>query len=466
VRTDNPLLGVLVKRQYADIAGIQRVIEGLRQRSSGIPGTRAVFVTQMALFRQRGQLLGGTNIEIDVKGHGLDEVRDIASTVEQQVRSLPGVNFVRSSFEWGNPELQVAVDRQKVSDLGFSVSEVGYIVETLIAGTLAGTFREHGKERDLTLIGTMRGAARTQALNHVVLYPPRGGPLRLVDIADIREAEGPTKIEHIDRDRSIKLTVNLRDEVPMQEAIDLVNTQVLRQVRQELPMGYFINVSGQAKDLDRTWNSLKWSFLLAVVVIYLLMCSLYESFSYPFIIMFSVPPAMVGGVLGVRLLHHIEPTVKLDVVTMLGFIIMAGIVVNAAILLVEQALNHMQEGMHPQDAIIESARNRLRPIFMTASSILGFLPLVASSGAGSELYRGMGAVQLGGMALSTLFTLILVPTMFSLWMDARSRLLSLLGRKPPELNGDGNGHGNLYDNDPRRSAESAVTTQTRSMHDL
>ena len=145
--------------------------------------------------------------------------------------------------------------------------------------------------------------------------------------------------------------------------------------------------------------------------------------------MFSVPPAMVGGVLGVRLLHHIEPSVKLDVVTMLGFIIMAGVVANAAILLVEQALHHMQEGMHPQDAIIESARNRLRPIFMTASSILGFLPLVASSGAGSELYRGMGAVQLGGMALSTMFTLVLVPTLFSLWMDAKFRLPVLLGKK-------------------------------------
>jgi HAE1 family hydrophobic/amphiphilic exporter-1 len=460
VRTDNPLLGILVNRQYADVAGIQRVIEELKQRSTGIPGTRAVFVTQMALFRQRGQLLGGTNLEIDVKGHGLDEVHDIAAGIEQQVRTVPGVNFVRSSFEWGNPELQVAVDRQKASDLGLSVSDVGYIVETLIAGTLAGTFREQGKERDLTLIGTERGAARTQVLDNVVLYPPRGGPLRLAAIADLREAEGPTKIEHIDRDRSIKLTVNLRDEVPMQEAIDTVNAQVLRQVRQELPLGYTINVSGQAKDLDRTWNSLKWSFLLAVVVIYLLMCSLYESFTYPFIIMFSVPPAMVGGVLGVRLLHHIEPTVKLDVVTMLGFIIMAGVVVNAAILLVEQALNHMHEGMHPQDAIIESARNRLRPIFMTASSILGFLPLVASSGAGSELYRGMGAVQLGGMALSTVFTLILVPTMFSLWMDARSGLLTLLGRKPKELNGhgNGNGHGN--------SEEMALTYQSRTMHDV
>jgi HAE1 family hydrophobic/amphiphilic exporter-1 len=139
---------------------------------------------------------------------------------------------------------------------------------------------------------------------------------------------------------------------------------------------------------------------------------------------------MVGGVLGLRVLHSIEPTVKMDVIAMLGFIILAGIVVNTAILLVEQALNHMQEGMSPQDAIIESVRNRLRPIFMTASSLLGFLPLVAASGAGSELYRGMGAVQLGGMLLSTLFTLILVPTVFSLWLDTRAWLLALVRRQP------------------------------------
>jgi HAE1 family hydrophobic/amphiphilic exporter-1 len=163
------------------------------------------------------------------------------------------------------------------------------------------------------------------------------------------------------------------------------------------------------------------------------MCSLYESFAYPFIIIFSIPPALVGGVLGLSILHAIEPTVKMDIIAMLGFIIMAGIVLNSAILLVEQALNHMQEGMAPQDAIIESAHNRLRPIFMTASSLLGFIPLVVSSGAGSELYRGMGAVQLGGMLLSTLFTLLLVPTVFSLWIDLRDGILSLLGKKPPEM---------------------------------
>jgi HAE1 family hydrophobic/amphiphilic exporter-1 len=246
----------------------------------------------------------------------------------------------------------------------------------------------------------------------------------------VRAAEGPTKIEHLDLDRTIKLTANIKYEVALQTAIDAINAQVIQPLRRDLPLGYSINVSGQAKDLDRTWNSLKWSFLLAIVIIYLLMCSLYESFTYPFVIMFSLPPAMVGGIVGLRILHAIEPTVKLDVLAMLGFIIMAGIVVNAAILLVEQALNHMQEGMPPQEAIIESARTRLRPIFMTASSILGFLPLVVSSGAGSELYRGMGAVQLGGMLLSTLFTLVLVPTVFSLWLDAQAGMLALFRRKP------------------------------------
>jgi HAE1 family hydrophobic/amphiphilic exporter-1 len=212
---------------------------------------------------------------------------------------------------------------------------------------------------------------------------------------------------------------------------------VIHDLRRDLPLGYSIDVSGQAKDLDRTWEALKWSFLLAVLIIYLLMCSLYESFAYPLVILFSLPPALVGGVLGLRILHAVEPTVKMDVIAMLGFIIMAGIVVNSAILLVEQALNHMREGMPPQEAILESARNRLRPIFMTASSLFGFLPLVLASGAGSELYRGMGAVQLGGMLVSTLFTLILVPVMLSLWIDARTALLSLIGRRPSKRRQEG-----------------------------
>jgi HAE1 family hydrophobic/amphiphilic exporter-1 len=440
-RTENPLLGVIVRQDAADIKNMQRIVDEMRKRSFGIPGTRGVFVTQMSLFRRSGQLLGGTNIEIDIKGHGLDEVRDLASTLERQVRPLPGVNFVNSSFEWGNPELQVSVDRAKAAELGLSASEIGYMVETFIAGTKAGNFRERGKERDITLVGTTRGAVRTQELDGVVLRPPKGQPLRLADIAQIREAEGPTKIEHIDRDRAIKLTVNIKDEVPLQTAINTINAQVVEQTRQHLPAGYSINVSGQAKDLYKTWDTLKWSFLLAVIIIYLLMCSLYESFTYPVLILLSIPPAMVGGVLCLRIVNSGlsvfgmqlipgDPTVKMDVLAMIGFIMTAGIVVKAAILLVGQAMHHMSEGMPPQEAILESVRNRLRPICMTASNVFGFLPLVVASGAGSELYRGMAAVELGGLALSTLFSLILVPVVFSLWVDTQAAFPRWRQRQP------------------------------------
>jgi HAE1 family hydrophobic/amphiphilic exporter-1 len=190
-------------------------------------------------------------------------------------------------------------------------------------------------------------------------------------------------------------------------------------------------VAGQAQDLTIAWNSIKWSFLLALVVIYLLMCSLFESWSYPLIIMFTVPLAATGGILAVRLANAFEPTIKMDVITMLGFVILAGIVVNNAILIIHQALNHIREGWHSQEAILESVRTRIRPIFMTtATTVFGMLPLVFARGSGSELYRGLGAAVLGGLIVSSLFTLILIPTLFSLWMDAKGVLAARLARKP------------------------------------
>ena len=177
-------------------------------------------------------------------------------------------------------------------------------------------------------------------------------------------------------------------------------------------------MSGRAKDLERTWASLKWSLLLALLITYLLMAALFEAWSYPLIIMFSVPFAATGGVLMVSFMNSIEQSVKMDTLTMLGFIILTGIVVNNAILLVHQALNHFRAGLPMREAILESARDRMRPIFMTTTTtVLGMLPLVISSGSGSELYRGLGSAVLGGLAMSTIFTLLLIPVVFSLWVD-------------------------------------------------
>jgi HAE1 family hydrophobic/amphiphilic exporter-1 len=423
IRPANPLIGALAKPEYSDQESMRKLVGKMFGMVQGIPGIRA-FATQVSLFRRRGSgFIGGINLKVDVTGDSLGEIERIAEDVAARARQMPGVRFVNSSFDLGNPELQVHVDREKAADLGLSVSELGDIVETLVNGTNAGLFRDMGKELDIVLRGAVSNFTRTQGLSQITIYSPDGRSVQLRDIAEVRPSLGPTKIEHIDRDRSVTLTVNLADDLPLQVAIERMNRDVIEPIRAKLPLGYSVRVGGRAKDLERTWNALKWSFLLALLITYLLMASLFEAWSYPLIIMFSVPLASTGGVLAVSLMNKIDPSVKMDTLTMLGFIILTGIVVNNAILIVHQALNHERGGMPMQEAILESVRDRMRPIFMTMmTTVLGMLPLVLSSGSGSELYRGLGSAVLGGLATSTVFTLILIPVIFSLWVDFMNKV--------------------------------------------
>ena len=423
VRVDAPIMGAIVKEPHTDLAGMRRVVAAMRRAVGGIPGTQAVFITQAGLFPQRGAFFGGNNVALDVKGDDLQSIRQIAQGLEGRIRGVPGVNFVNSSFEWGNPEIRVVLDRDRVSALGLSVAEVGNVVETAVEGTRAGRFRERGKEIDIVLKGPRQELAHTQDLGALTLSDGSGRLVQLSDIAEIRPGSGPTKVEHVDLDRAIKLNVNMQETLPLEEAVRLVEQTAVAGVRQTLPLGYSIDISGQAQRLTEAWNAFKWAFLLAVVVVYLVMCSLFESWSYPLIIMFSVPLAATGGVLAVSLGHAAEPTIKMDTVTMLGFIILAGIVVNNAILIVHQTLNFIRAGEPPQAALLASVRTRIRPIFMTtATTVFGMLPLVLSRGAGSELYRGLGSAVLGGLVVSTLFTLVLTPTLYSLWLDVLARV--------------------------------------------
>ncbi len=423
VRVDFPIMGALVKPEHASLAGMRHVLAEMRGRAVGVAGPEGIFITQSPLFRSRGAFFGGTNLEVDVKGPDLETIRETALRLDADLRGLQGVNFVNSSFEWGSPELQVHVDRERAATLGLSAAAVGEVVETHVEGTFAGVFRERGKDLDIRLRTSPREGQRTQDLAEAVFYTRAGRPVKLADVAEVRAGLGPTKVEHVGLDRAIKLTVNLRDDIPLEEAVRVVESRIVTPVRRSLPLGYTIDVTGRARDLAEAWDALKWSFLLALVITYLLMCALFESWISPFVIMFTVPLAATGGVLAVRLAHLTEPTIRMDSVTMLGFVILTGVVVNNAILLVHQALNFMQEGHAPQDAIVESVRTRIRPIFITTSTtVLGMLPLVLARGSGSELYRGLGAALLGGLVVSALFTLVLIPTLYSLWLDAREAL--------------------------------------------
>jgi HAE1 family hydrophobic/amphiphilic exporter-1 len=188
-------------------------------------------------------------------------------------------------------------------------------------------------------------------------------------------------------------------------------------------------MTGTAQKLSQTLQALKWNLLLVLTITFLLLAALFEDFLYPFVIMLSVPMAALGGFLGLATVNLFTYQ-AMDVLTMLGFVILIGTVVNNAILIVHQSLNHIRnEEMPHREAIREAVRNRMRPIFMSVStSTLGMLPLVLFPGAGSELYRGLGSVVVGGLLVSTLFTLFLVPSLFSLTLDLRLTLARTFAR--------------------------------------
>jgi len=236
---------------------------------------------------------------------------------------------------------------------------------------------------------------------------------------------GPTEIHHYERERAITISMNIPRTIPMEAAMDTVRSKIIGPLEDSgtLSPPYGWKMAGTADKLTSTRLELQGLFLTALLVIYLLMAALFQSFLYPLIILFSVPLAGFGGFLALRLVNLWVAPQSLDVLTMLGFVILLGIVVNNAILIVDRTLRNVRSGNTTiQESVSEAVSNRLRPIFMsTLTSVFGMAPLVVMTGPGSEIYRGIGSVVVGGLLVSTLFTLVLIPAILALTLDMRLR---------------------------------------------
>jgi HAE1 family hydrophobic/amphiphilic exporter-1 len=282
-----------------------------------------------------------------------------------------------------------------------------------------------GKRIDLKLIADEGWKHRTQDIGRLPIAARDGQLVTLDTIASIELTTAPVSIAHRERQRASTVRVTPPQGIPLQRLMLDIEEKVIQPLTLEGELGgaYRVIPRGSADNLTQTWEALGLNLLFALVITYLLMAALFQSFGYPLVILFSVPLAGFGGLLGLKLVNYISYQ-ALDVLTMLGFFILVGTVVNNAILLVHQALNHMRhEGMGPREAIRESVRNRIRPIFMSVlTSVCGMMPLVLYPGAGSELYRGIGSVVVGGLLVSTVFTLLLVPALFSLFLSAKAGL--------------------------------------------
>ena len=408
---------------------VSELIPVLQQSLAGEPGTIGFF-TQPSLFDR--DITGGRSIKLDISGPDLEDVVLTAQSAfgltlaalpparGNQVRPIPGI-------ELGSPEVRVVPDRVRLADNGVSARALGLSIDAFNDGLRVDEITVDGRRTDLTLRGPEDKIDRTQGIDNLPVLTASGRILPVQMLADVRITSGPTEIRHLERERTITLVIGPSPEVSLEEAIEIVQAQVIDTLQAGgLPAGVKLRMSGSAAQLDVTFDAMVTNLMVSVVIVYLLMAVLFESFLYPFIIMLSVPLATAGGMLGLAVLNlylgamgKLQP---LDMLTMLGFIILVGIVVNNAILLVDQTLKHVRdEGMAPGDAILESTRNRLRPIFMsTLTSIFGMMPLVLVPGAGSELYRGLGSVVVGGLSLSALLTLLIIPALLALLVPRRA----------------------------------------------
>jgi len=406
----NMIMGVI----SGDQMRTRELIPLCRSAMGTVPGVFGIS-NQAGIFQQG--LGRGRTIDVDLSGPVIEELVGAAGAMfgmirgeidNVQVRPVPSLDLLF-------PEVNFLPERERLRAVGMTARDFGVAVDVLMDGRDIGDFKEPGKKKiDLVLKASEEEITTPEELANALVATPLAGPVPVSSLATLQETTGLTEVRHLERNRTISLQITPPTEVTIQETMEIVREKLVpRMTQQGMLKNITISMSGTADKLTETRQALQWNFILAAAIVYLLMAALFGNFVYPFVIMFTVPLAGAGGLIGLRLVSTFIAPQQLDVLTMLGFIILIGVVVNNAILIVHQALNNIREGgMEHREAVMESARTRLRPIYMSANtSIFGMLPLVLWPGPGSELYRGLGSVVLGGLALSTVFTVFLIPSM-------------------------------------------------------
>lgn len=386
----------------------------MRPAVNSFPGIFGISL-QRGVFEQG--IGEGRNIDIDISGENIESLAKVGGmlfgTLTQkmkgaQVRPVPSIELLF-------PEVRLIPDRNALALAGLTSGSFGFTADVLLDGRKISEYVEEGKKSiDIILKSNDDKINSPEALFMTQVATPKNGLVPMSELASLEHTTGITKIRHVVGKRTITLQVTPPVSMTLEEAVEFLDKDILQGLRDSGAFkGVNVRLAGKADKLAETVNSMKWNLLFALAIIYLLMSALFANFIYPLVIMFTVPMAAAGGFIGLGITNTFIAQQPLDILTMLGFIILIGIVVNNAILIVHQSLNNIRSNnMEHKEAIIEATHSRLRPIFMSSmTSIFGMLPLVLVPGPGSEFYRGLGSVITGGLAFSMFFTIFVTPAL-------------------------------------------------------
>lgn len=368
-----------------------------------VPGARVTVEASGALGP------GGNPIEVLVKGDDLLLLEELSNQIAAQVRQVPGAREVITSLGDGLPEVQVRVDRARAAAYGLSPSGIATAVQAAVKGQVVSQYRVGGREYDIRLQATEEARRDLGALSQLPIATPTGQTVPLIEVATVVQGVGPVLVERDDQSRVIRITgqIHGRD-------LGSVMTEIKGRVdRIPMPPGYLVEYGGQDKEMADAFGGLINALLFSIVLVYLVMSAQFESFLHPFVILLTIPLAFVGAVAALVLTGR-----AMDISGMIGMILLVGIVVNNAIVLVDYTNKRRRAGLAIREALLDAGPTRLRPVLMTTlTTVLGLVPLALGLTEGSDMQAPMATVVIGGLTLSTLLTLVLIPVVYTLMDD-------------------------------------------------
>ncbi|MFP4457335.1 MAG: efflux RND transporter permease subunit [Clostridia bacterium] len=391
----------------ADIADI------LRKKVEEIAGAD-IDVSVLSATSLAGGGMGGAPVSIAIKGDNLDKLENISQDFISIISQVDGTRMVSSSFTSGVPEVQIKINRLQASQYGLTTAQVANSVRTIMTGTTVTRYNYQGSEIDVIIKGMDSYNQGVASLNSLLVSTPTGSIVPLSEIANISLAQGPTRIEREDQVRVVTVSSQIyqRDLGSISEDIEALLDEY------DMPNGYTYQLGGEYTELVNALEDLTLALVLSIILVYMVLASQFESFLHPFIIMFAVPLSFSGGALGLFVTGN-----SLNVPSMIGAIMLAGIVVNDAIVLVDYINTRRKQGEEVKEAIMNAGPIRLRPILITTlTTALALIPLGLGLGEGGELLAPMGIAVIFGISLATLLTLVFIPALYLVFDNLANKL--------------------------------------------
>ena len=375
----------------------QRIMDDLRARLVAFPGLEFK-ISRPTLFSFK------TPVEVEIRGYNLEELERLSLSLMQQMRDIPGLRDIKASTEGGNPEVQIVFNRQRVAQLGLDIASIGNVVRNKVMGEVSTELNRQDRKVDIRVRAREDDRNTIEDLKRLVVSTSNPVPIQLSTVADIKLERGPSEIRRIDQERVALITANLKG-----RDLGSVSEDIQRRINaMQLPPDFRIRIGGQQREMTTSFDSMKLAIALAIFLVYLVMASQFESLVQPFIIMFTIPFALIG----VALILLVTST-PISVVVLIGLIMLAGIVVNNAIVLLDYINQLRKSGLPKREAIKQAGQVRLRPILMTTiTTILGLFPMALGLGEGAELRTPMAVTVIGGLLTGTILTLVVIPTVY------------------------------------------------------